>query len=237
MITNNLPPREKSVTMSSMKKLNSQGALNALLIPLILVILLFIGAIGFGIWAFSGREDYRANTQEKIDAAVDIAQQQEASRKDAEFAEKEKLPLKEYSGPAAFGSVVIMYPKTWGAYVSEKQTGTTPVDAYFNPSFVPGTDTDASYALRAQVVEQSYSQVLRQYDSLVKNAKVSAQPYIPAKVQTVTGMRLDGEIVPGKQGAMVIVPMRDKTLKLWTESPNYLGDFNNIILPNYSFQQ
>lgn len=213
-----------------------RGAMNALLIPLILVTLLFVVVGSFGIWAFVSREDYKNNTDQKVSAAVEVAKQQEASVKDNEFAEKEKLPLREYLGPAAYGSLVVKYPKTWSAYVSEK-SGNTPVDGYFNPSFVPGTDTGASYALRAQVVETSYADEVKRFDSWIKSGKVKASPYVPAKVQTVTGMRFDGEIIPGKTGSMVVVPMRDKTLKLWTESTTYLGDFNNIILPNYTFAE
>jgi hypothetical protein len=222
--------------MSSMKKLNMQGALNALLIPLILAGVLFVAAASFGIWAFMSREDYKNNVDQKISVAVGVAEQQTASEKDNEFAEKEKLPLQEYAGPAAYGSVVVKYPKTWSAYVSEK-TGGTPIDGYFNPSVVPGTEGNPNYALRMQVLNTSYTQEIKKYDSQVKAGKLKASPYIPAKVQTVTGMRFDGEVVNGKTGSMVIVPMRDKTLKLWTESNNYLGDFNNIILPNYTFSE
>ncbi len=222
--------------MSSMKKLDMRGALNTLLIPLILVTVLFLGAVVFGMWAFASRQDYKDNVSQKVDAAVEIAKQQTSSEKDNEFTEKEKLPLKEYTGPAAYGSLVIKYPKTWSAYVVEKAGG-TPIDAYFSPSFVPGIGTDASYALRAQVLDTSYAQEIKKYDGQVRAGRLTATPYIPAKVQTVTGMRFDGEVAQGKVGSMVVVPMRDKTLKLWTESSNYLGDFNDIILPNYTFSE
>jgi hypothetical protein len=34
---------------------------------------------------------------------------------------------------------------------------------------------------------------------------------------------------------MVILPLRNTTLKLWTESEQYKGDFNDLILANASF--
>lgn len=211
---------------------------NKLLIPLILIVLLLIGASAFAVWAFMGRQDYKNNVQKKIDAAIIIAKEQLTKQKDAEFAEAEKSPYKEYKGPAAYGSLVIVYPKTWSAYVSEKTNGSAPVDGFFNPSVVPDvTDNDSTFALRTQVLNTGYSQELKKFDALVKSGKVKASPYVPAKVPTVTGMRFDGEIVTGKTGSMVVVPMRDKTLKLWTESPTYVGDFDNIILPNYTFEQ
>ncbi len=220
-----------------MKKLNAHGAINGLLIPLIMVVILLLAAGAFGVWAYMERQDYKNNVDQKIAAAVEVAKRQLSSEKDNEFLEREKEPLKEYKGPAAYGSLVIKYPKTWGAYVSENASGNTPVDGYFNPVFVPGVTGENSYALRAQIANSAYAQEIKRFDSQVKTGKVSATPYIPANVPGVTGMRFDGEIMPNKVGSMVVVPMRDKTLKLWTESNNYLGDFNNIILPNYTFEQ
>jgi hypothetical protein len=33
----------------------------------------------------------------------------------------------------------------------------------------------------------------------------------------------------------VVIKVRDKTLKIYTESPQYLSDFNNIVLKSLSF--
>ena len=52
--------------MSDMKTLDQRGAINALLIPLILVIVFFLGAAGFGYWAFSERQDYKNNSDAKV---------------------------------------------------------------------------------------------------------------------------------------------------------------------------
>jgi hypothetical protein len=220
-----------------MKRLNQEGHLNVLLIPLILLVLLVLGAAGFGAWAFMSRQDYKNNTDQKVAAAVTVATAQESTKKDNQFVEKEKLPFHKYSGPTAYGSLVVQYPKTWSAYVDEKSSSSAPVDAYFNPIFVPALDMMPSYALRVQVVSTSYADVLKTFESNVKSGKIKTTAYIPAKVSSVTGVRLDGEIAPQKQGSMVIIPVRDKTLKIWTESPDFLNDFNSNILPNYTFEQ
>jgi hypothetical protein len=45
-----------------------------------------------------------------------------------------------------------------------------------------------------------------------------------------------GQSQQGEQnGAMLIIKVRDKTLKIYTLSTSYLGDFNRIILPNLTF--
>lgn len=223
--------------MSSMKQLDQRGVLNGLLIPLVLVSLLFVVAASFAGWAYTSRADYKNNSDAKAAAAVAVAEQATATKKDAEFVEKEKLPLVSYKGPAAYGSLLVKYPKTWSAYVSERTNSSTPIDNYFHPQFVPAGDGDHSYALRVQVVNQSYATVLKSFEAKVKAGKLTATAYIPATQPKVTGTRLDGEIQAKQQGSMVIVPIRDKTLKLWTESPDFVKDFNTNILPNYTFSQ
>ena len=50
---------------------------------------------------------------------------------------------------------------------------------------------------------------------------------------------MTGKIFQGRekvQGTMVIVPIRDKTLKVWTESNSvFLKDFNEAVLANLTF--
>lgn len=220
--------------MSSMKKLNQEGAVDAWLLAFVVVLLMFFAALGFGFWAYSGMQDYKNNVEPKIAAAVEQAVSENTDKKDKEFTEKEKQPFRTYTGPSAYGSVAVTYPKTWNVYADESARSSNSVDAYFNPNFVPGLQSGNNVALRVQVVSMSYSDVVRTFESQVKNGKVTVVPYAVTKVPSVTGVRVDGEIVTKKEGAMIIVPVRDKTLKVWTEASQYIGDFNNIILPNLS---
>lgn len=218
-----------------MKPVDQKGAINVLLIPLIVIVLAFFGALAFGFWAYSGRQDYKNNVDEKIATAVDVAEKQTATEKDNEFIEREKQPLKEYQGPSSLGTIIIKYPKTWSAYVNDSGKGSAPLDGYFYPGVVPGVDTGASYALRLQVSEKTFSDEAKTYDNDVKQGKVSSQPYQPVNVKNVVGLRLTGEIEKGKQGIMILLPLRDKTIKLWTEAPQFEQDFDTNILPNFSF--
>lgn len=211
--------------------------MNVLLVPTIMLGVLFVAMSGFAIWAYLGRQDYKENTDQKVATAVEVAKEETATEKDNEFIEKEKLPFDDYQGPAAFGAVLIRYPKTWAAYVNESGKGRTSVDGYFHPKFVPATEMKSNYALRVQVLNTTYANELKRYDNGVKNGLIKTKPYTPEKVPTVTGIRLDGEIMSKVKGSMILVPMRDKTLKIWTEADQtYLKDFNENILPNYTFE-
>lgn len=214
---------------------DEKGVINTLLIPLILTIVFLLATAGFGLWAYMSRQDYKNNVDEKIRTAVGVAVKETETRKDNEFQEREKQPLATYQGPSANGSVVVKYPKTWSAYVDENGRGSTPLDGYFHPTKVPGIQSDAAYALRVEVVEQSFADVVKGFDSAVKQGKLKTQTYAPTNVSSIVGLRAEGEIKPRQQGIMVVVPLRDKTIKLYTQSDQFYNDFNNNVLPNFSF--
>jgi len=217
----------------NMKKHNQDGAVNTLLLPLILAIVFFFGSLGFGYWAFSERQDYKDNSDQKVAVAVKAAKQAEAAKKDLQYAEAAKLPNKTYTGPEQYGSIVLLYPKTWSAYVDASGKGTAALDGYFNPDVVPATDDNANtFALRVKVINQSYSSVLSGFQS---RKQTTITPYSLPKVPQVVGVKVVGQIDDKKQGTMVILPVRDKTLEISTEVANFQADYDNIILPNVTF--
>ncbi|HET7059792.1 MAG TPA: hypothetical protein VFH99_00520 [Candidatus Saccharimonadales bacterium] len=230
-----------------MIKHNQDGAASGLAVSLVLAIVLLVGAIAFGVWSFSGRQDYKNHTDAKIAAAVTVAKQQEGTAKDKQFAEEEKNPLKAYSGPQAYGSIILQYPKTWSGYVADSSSSdnnsTTPVDGYFHPGVVPSiTDQASVFSLRLQVLSQSYSQTLTDLNSAQQSQNPpTVKPYALPKVPNTVGVELTGTLPESsngndkKTGTMVILPLRSQTLELWTEGDQYTADFNNYILPNFTF--
>lgn len=220
--------------MSVMSTNRQGGYVDPLLIPLIAAVFLLITAAGFGAWAFSSRQDFKNNSDQKsavaAAAAVKDAQQKDA----AKYAEEAKDPLKQFVGPSQYGSVTAKYPKTWSGYVIKNVSN--PLSAYFQPDVVGDIqDDDGSYALRIQVVNQSYASQLQSYDSAVKTGKATASPFSFAKVPSVVGTRIDGQISIKNQGTIIILPLRNLTLLVSTESQDFEADFNNIILPNFTF--
>lgn len=214
-----------------MRKLDNSGSINVLLIPFIITLVFFLGTFGFAMWAYSERSDYKNNVDEKIATAVQVAKDQLSTEKDNEFIEREKEPLKDYKSPAQLSSVSIKYPKTWSAYVDEGDK----LNGYFSPGYVKGTRSGAAYALRIELADKPFDEVARSFDSDVKQGKVKTKAYKPVNVKGVVGLRIDGEIDTDKQGVMILIPLREKTLKLWTESDQYKGDLEKHILPNFNF--
>lgn len=216
--------------------MGERGEVNALVVSLILLSILFIGAAVFGVWAFRGRQDYKNNSDAKVAAAV-AANRQAVEAADAkQYAEAAKNPVATYIGPDAYGSVHVSYPKTWSAYVDVN--GAYPLDAYFHPAYVPSTESKQTYNLRVRIVANAYSQELGHYSSYITNGTVTAAPYSLPKVPSITGSRLSGAVfpsIPKASGTTILIPLRDKTLEIWTESTDYLPDFEKYVLPNLTF--
>lgn len=220
-----------------MSNMRQEGSINATLVSLIVAVVLLLGTAIFGAWAYAGRQDYKENSDQKSRAAVAVAVKQTEADDAVKYAEEAKNPLKTYVGPEAFGAVTVVYPKTWSTYVIERDnSGGTPLNNYFHPDVVPNVDNpDSTYSLRVKIEQRPYSSVVEGYKGQVKQGKLTSQAYKLPKVEGVEGIRLDGQITAKKQGSLIILPLRNLTLEISTESNQYLPDFNNIILPNLSF--
>lgn len=222
-----------------MLKHNQDGG--AAVALLVVTILLLIGAVAFGVWAFGGRQDYKNNVDAKIATAVTAAKSVQQTDDNKQFAEVSKSPLKTYTGPEAYGSMVLNFPKSWSGYVADtgNGNGNAVVDGYFYPNVVPSvTDQASVFALRVQVINQPYSQVIQNFSSLQQNKQATFSAYALPKLPKVVGVRLVGSLNSGTNGKhvdMVVLPLRSETLELWTEGSQFGNDFNTYILPNFSF--
>lgn len=219
-----------------MSTFNQREAINVLLIPLILVTVFFMAAAGFGVWAFTSRTTYKEDSDKLSAAAAAEAREEQETADAAKFEEAAKKPYDSYIGPAAFGNITVNYPKTWSAYVVENERGSAPVSGYFQPKTVPSvTDPDYNFALRVELVGTAYQTALDQFKSQIEAGKASIQPFTLPKVPSVVGSRIEGQITNRKQGTMIVMPLRNMTLKVWTESNDFKGDLDTHVLPNLTF--
>lgn len=217
-----------------MRKLDQNGGVGAT-IAVVVLSLLLVGALIFGYVAFSEQQKYKTRTDEIVAKQVKIAVDQNSTTKDNEFAELSKSPVKNYNGPSTYGSITLKYPKTYSAYVDTSAQSNQPINGYFNPNFVPGIQSGSTFALRMQVTSEGYNEELQNFDSLAKDNKVSIKPFKFPNVKSVMGVKITGQLTPQVSGTMIMVPLRDKTIKLWTETDQYQKDFNKYVIPNFKF--
>jgi hypothetical protein len=211
-----------------MLKLNRSGILNPLIIPVILLVIGFVAASVLAAKYYGDFTTQKNNNQPLIDAAVEEAKEKQKTELTEDFIEREKEPNKSYTSPAELGSVRLQFPKTWSSYVITGKS--TDLDYFGHPNYVPADGVN--YALRMSIVKKAFSNEVKGYDAKVKKGELKATS---VRVSGVTGTRLDGLFEKDKEGSIVVFPLRDKTLRVWTESKDYRSDFDNIVLKNLSF--
>lgn len=205
-------------------KNNQEGTLDPLMIPLIVSVVLVIGLAVFGSWSYLQYLDQKNNVEATVETAVTEAEVAQKTVLEAEFAEQSKKPNVKWVSAASIGSIELTYPRTWSGFVDESDSGSNPLNGFFHPKVVPADG--ANYALRILVDEKDYTREVASYDQEIEKGVVKAKAITRAGV---TGVRLEGEIDTKYSGAIVIFPLRDKTVRIWTESDVYLPDFNKII--------
>jgi hypothetical protein len=217
----------------------SNGGKQTLIIAAL--VLLLIGSLGFGYWAYSNGQDYKKNSDQKSARAVAQAEALQKTQLQAQFDEQSKSPTKTFTGSPNYGSVTFSYPKTWSAYVDTSNTG-EPINGYFHPDIVPGTQSKTAYALRVDLLNSDYSQVVSQLTSNISSGNITSKSYLPPKLKGASnvapGVYLSGHINPADQtqnGNMLIIKVRDKTLQIYTDSVDFQNDFNNIVLSSLTF--
>jgi len=229
-----MPPYNQVPGSASAKSKTPLG----LFIAFAAVILMLVATICFAIWAYGQMKDYKNNSDKKSATAVAQASTTLKKQLEDQFSEQNKSPVKTYNGPAQYGSIKISYPKTWSAYVVENTDSSgTPVDGYFYPDFVPDiSGSNTNFYLRVQILGNSYKSALDQYAAQVTKGTLRSTPFVPEQVKgATTGVRLDGQLSQTKKGSMVILPLRDKVLKIWVENDSAAADFNNFVLKNLTF--
>lgn len=210
-----------------------QRSITPIIVSVVLVLLL-LGSLVFGVWAFSERQSYKNDVDAKIEAAVAIAVQEAETAKEAEFVEREKSPLKNYTGPSTYGSISFDYPKTWSVYEQTAASGTV-LQTLAHPNVIPGVQSEQPYALKIEVVSESYDSLVSQLQSDIGQGKLRSTAFRPEQVKEVLGIRVDGVFSNQRSGTAFYLPLRDRTIIITSEVPQNLADIENIILPSLTF--
>lgn len=216
-----------------MKRSHEAGMIHPLVITSVVLAVLTVGLGAFSIWAYLNYQDQKNNVDPKIAAAVATAKQQQTADDQKNFDEQEKLPNRQIIGPVDLGQVKLSYPKTWSVYVDHSGANNS-YEAYFYPLVVPPLSSGTPYALRISIINNQYESVLGSFNERIKNGNLKASP---VSAEGVDGTRLDGAFTGNVNGAMVLYKIRDKTLEVYTQSQNFMGDFNNTVLKTLEFNK
>jgi hypothetical protein len=215
-------------------KLYNQNGVSKLIIPVILLALTTLLGAGASIYYYSQFSDATNNLNAKIAEAVETAKKTQGEELEAAYIEREKEPRREYASPSVLSNIKFSYPKTWSGMVDENERAATQINGTFHPKIIETANAGSrSYAFNIKLVDALYPESVAKFDNQVQKGDLNASSITVANVQ---GVRLDGQITPDDRGSIIVLPIRDKTLVLTTESEQYLADFNQIV-DSLSFAQ
>lgn len=199
-------------------------------IIIVLVSLIAVTFIGLFIWMTVRYNEASEIEQSEISMAVADAVEENTSKMEAEFLEREKEPNRDFSGPTDYGQLSFKYPKTWSVYVAKDALSGGDYEAYFNPVEVETVSKDTINALRLIIKDKSFEEVVEEYRRAVekKDAELSVESitiYDGTPANRYTG------VIPGTDlnGIIIVFKIRDKTAILQTDSMLFENDFNNLI--------
>lgn len=210
-------PQQPQLQPSYKPPKNSKG----LVVGLGLSAALFLGLF---VWQFVQASQIRSNAQAEQDRAVAAANEELQEKLQAEFKTTLESDTSNFVGPDVLGRVTFTYPKTWSVFVETKGTNSIPLDVTMHPNAI--TDTTPAFALRVQVIEEAYAEQVAEYNRSVEKGELTAKPVTYSEQN---GIRFDGLLEDDVQGSVVLLPLRDKTLLLQTESNNYQQVFTAIL--------
>lgn len=220
-------PMVQQVNVAPKQEKNHSGLI--MIIVIIILSMLAVTFIGLFIWMKTEYDEINDNVQDQIDAAVAVAKDEQASKDEAEFLEREKYPYKTFAGPVDYGQLTFQYPKTWSVYVAEAAEKGGDFNAYFNPVQVDAVGKDTINALRVTIRDKSFEDVTAEYQRQVeqKDAKLTVESIM---VHDTQANRYTGTIPSTDlSGIIVIFKIRDKTVIMQTDNMLFKDDFDKLL--------
>lgn len=212
--------------MNLWKQKREEGSISGSMIAIIGLSVLVLAAGSLAIWAYINYTEQKTNVDGKIELAVAEAKREQGDIESEKFAQREKEPNRQFTGPDDYGRLVFNYSKTWSVYEAHDVSRGGTFEAYLNPIVVPPISPTQQYALRVTIEERDYDQVVKTYESLVKKGDLRTSA---VSASGNNGTRLDGNFTKDIRGSAVIFKIRDKTATLRTDADTFKPDFENLI--------
>jgi len=209
------------------KYLYRSGAASGWMITAIAGITLFLLVSVAAVWLFLAYSEQKTDVEGKLKVAVAEAKKEQSEEDRKQYLEESKNPRLEFVGPADYGRVSFMYPRNWSAYVDKDGSDRGDYKAYLHPSVVPSVSSrESRFALRLEILNQDFDAVLKQYEQLLKKGDLtSSTPEFNGNAST----RIDGAFTKELRGSVVLMKVRDKTIRFSTDADTFKPDFQAIL--------
>jgi len=195
-------------------------------IILVMVSLIAVTGIVFAAYFYMQWDDARTDVNGQIAAAEAVARDLQRQEDEEIFAEREKQPYLQFTGPLDYGALGFVYPRTWSIYIENDAAKGGDFNAYFNPVQVNPVSLTTINALRVSILNRSIDDVRTSYDGMVRSGQLAHSVF---RVGSITADRYDGEVAHEVVGAMIMFKINDKTAILRTDAKIFQKDFDELI--------
>ena len=206
---------------------SERGSVNGWMVGTIGCLILFLIAGSLAIWAYMQYSREKSHVQSKD--AIKVA---EGKREQAEFdwrkySDEAKNLRVEFVGPTEYGRVSFMYTKTWSVYIANDGSDRGDYKAYFHPISVPPiTNKNSRFALRLEIINKNMDTVLNEYQSRLKKGELTSSS---TEFNGISATRIDGTFEKELRGSVVLMKVRDKTIRFSTDADTFKPDFQTIL--------
>lgn len=194
---------------------------------ILLIIVLGLGALGFGVLAITQYNKAHTATTTLNAAKLQAAEAARDAQKKTDAADAElanESPFRSYIAPQQYGSFEIKFPKNWSGSVDEELNSQTQVTLVLNPDFVKRQNAKNDL-VAAQVI--FVQQTLNEYMTKYKDVKTITRSNVT--VSNIAAVQLKGTFPDKRTVRLVAVPVRDKTMVFTNEDSKYDSQFDQIL--------
>ena len=204
-----------------------RGSVNGWMVGTIGCLILFLIAGSLAIWAYMQYSHEKSNVDSKVAIEVAKGKSEQAESDQKKFSEEAKNPRIECVGPSEYGRVSFMYPRTWSVYIENDGSNRGDYKAYLNPVAVPSASNKASrFALRLEIINKNLDTVLNDYQSRLKKGELTSSS---TEFNGISATRIDGTFEKELRGSVVLMKVRDKTIRFSTDADTFKPDFQTIL--------
>ena len=204
-----------------------RGSVNGWMVGTIGCLILFLIAGSLAIWAYMQYSHEKSNVDSRVAIEVAKAKSEQAESDQKQFLERAKDPRIEFVGPSEYGRVSFMYPRTWSVYIENDGSNRGDYKAYLNPVAVPSASNKASrFALRLEIINKNLDTVLNDYQSRLKKGELTSSS---TEFNGISATRIDGTFEKELRGSVVLMKVRDKTIRFSTDADTFKPDFQTIL--------
>lgn len=209
------------------ERVYERGSVDGWMIGAVGAAVLFVIAAALAVWMYMSFSEAKANVDTKVQLAKAEAKREQAEVDQKEFDERYKNPRIEFVGPSEYGRVSFMYPKTWSVYIDKDGSDRGDYKAYLHPKTVPPVNGKTSrFALRLEILNKDFDKVLKEYESLLKKGDLTSSS---VEFNGNASTRLDGAFSKELRGSVVLMKVRDKTIRFSTDADTFKPDFKMVL--------